>query len=197
MSFYQVSGGAAMRVTRKVTYQCENCGREFSYFFNLESVRAKTVGVTGSSGHDKVRAELEKELSPEVIEELNKEVKALTESKNYGYEKCPGCGYTQSWMLGAESSAQASKNIFKPWILITMVLVALTIIIIAVLNKPDFPYLVCLVSFVLWALVTFMTFKIGAKKLHDPNEKFGVVERKNTPDVVWSNPKKSELTPDK
>ena len=183
MSFYKVSASIDVKATRKVSYQCENCGGEFSYNYTLKR-GGYQQDITGKHFHTQTATKLQGDAYIEAVDALKKEITTMNEKKDYGYEKCPGCGYTQSWM----QSSQISKTFITPFIIVTMVLVAAAFIVPASELFPISLALSCVSSFVLWVVICLIIIGVSSKRLKNSDKEFGDIKIKNTPTVVWSDP---------
>jgi len=182
--YYIVDVSAKLKSTRKVSYQCENCGGEFSYLFTLETDKWSDSTTAYSDWRERQR-ELEEKVFKQAKNFLDRHIDNLNSAKDYGYEKCPGCGYTQSWMMAAEASAQEDILWVTPMTIISLIFGVGSILIFV---NGDAVLLLCVSSFILWLIIFFLFNWLGRKKIKDPNKNFGIVERKNTPIVVWSDP---------
>ena len=185
MPEYFVQTSVKVKATRKVSYQCENCGGNYSYLFTIkQSSGIKDTTVSGSE-KQKQSKEFSENLRKETVEALKKQIESYTKAEDYGHEKCPGCGYTQSWMINSLKGDQFTRKAFVPWIVISGLFIVGAILIFA---YDEDVLLRCGVSFLIWLFLSFLIFLFGFIGMKNPNKSFGTVERNNAPIVVWSDP---------
>jgi hypothetical protein len=194
MSFYEFSASESVEAIRKVSYQCENCGGQYSYLFpalgaGYKSEQTATKHVSSKERFD-IATRLKKAVHEEAINRLNETIKTLDENKDFGFEKCPSCGYIQSWMLNSLIAKRETKYVRNPSIIVAVLLGVAAILYTSSGKLPieAEPFLILLC--VLWVIIYFIIWLVGAKIAQkEPNKTFGVVDRKNTPVVTWSEPK--------
>jgi predicted RNA-binding Zn-ribbon protein involved in translation (DUF1610 family) len=193
MSYYEVSGSVSAKALRTVSYECENCGKAFSYQFELVMGSTQTESTAAGTNKDKLKKivfRLKDKARPIALEKIQNEIKSLDASSDYGHEACPNCGYLQSWMIKAWSkvdSDKVGKKVELPTIILTGIFLVLAIVL--PIQVPSVSYLVsCLLSFVLWSIGVLIIMRYALSFTNKPNEDFGKVDKENTPAVTWSEP---------
>jgi DNA-directed RNA polymerase subunit RPC12/RpoP len=195
MSFYEFSASESVEAIRTVSYQCENCGRQYSYLFHAreswsKSEQTATKHVSSNERFD-IATRLKKAVHEEAIDRINDTIKGLDEHKDFGFEKCPGCGYIQSWMLRSSIAKYKIKYIRIPSIIVAVLLfVVVSLLLINGKIRQDVESYGIFLVFGLWVIIYLIIRWIGTKIAQkEPNKTFGAVNRKNTPIVTWSEPK--------
>lgn len=191
MSDIYLKTSVKLKSTRKVSYQCENCRGEFSYLYTVYGTAEKE----GITYHDKAKRKQEMQEDREIVllkakEEIDNQISILTDSENYGYEKCPGCGYTQSWMIETERAEKRTNKIFIPMIIVSAIF-GVGGIVILVNGRNVLP--LCLGGLLLWGIAIGFVFWLNIRQMtkgepKDLNKNFGTVSRRNIPNVIWSDP---------
>ena len=184
---YYLTVIAKSEAIRTVSYQCENCGGKFSYQDSYSETCSRRDSRIGSPVPASARGKLSKDASAGAIDQMNSKIKSLDEKESYGYEECPNCGYTQSWMLKERLEAH-SRKLGRAVALPFFAWIASLIWMYYIYDDvPPKPWL--LFSLVVWLIATVLVFFWVLKKtLQDPNEKFGNVENKYAPTVTWKGP---------
>ena len=189
--YYYYTASVTVKSTRMVSYECENCGSTSSYSLTLtESCEKRKRLVSQRSQQREEIRELDAVVLQEALEGLKKQIDTCTANENYGFEKCPRCFYTQSWMLGSYYASELDHRIGPPIGVITTLFAVGAFIAVLLIGENPLP--ICGVSFLLW-IVTITLIVALPRKIENPNEelgRFGVVERKNTPTIVWSDPER-------
>jgi hypothetical protein len=120
-----------------------------------------------------------------VYQKASEELKERIEmyKQDDGYENCPNCGYTQSWM---KPSASANRSCGLVGFLMLIISGLLGAGVAGTINERN-AFLLIASAVILWILMLLTMFILVARiPQKDPNKGYGEVERKNKPTVVWS-----------
>lgn len=164
--------------TLVVTYTCENCGRKRKYekFRYRPKDEVKTKSETPLSGmNDSLDSLLEKAHIP--VE------------KDLGSEKCPKCGYIQSWML---ADAKDQRN-GRTAIYVGGVTFILALIFILVVSGGSVAVGTFIFPLMVATAVTLLTGGLIMRFIpYHPNDKYSKVKKTREPKIAWIIPEKKE-----
>ena len=190
MSYYQLDVSRTVKTDLTIKYDCENCGLGSSYTQTYDT-SVHESGQTSSKSNAEAH-ELSKQLSSkaqefaqEIAEDWKSEGPASFEY-HITYEKCPSCGYTQSWMLEYLRERLRSKYIKWPIVIMSFAYIGLYFALERTLNDLVGD-LATLSAIGVWAAAAFITYLIGTR-FTDPNREFGDVSKVNEPTFIWSEP---------
>lgn len=164
--------------TLVVTYTCENCGKKRKYekFRYRPKEGDKTRSETPLSGmNDSLDSLLEKAHIP--VE------------KDLGSEKCPKCGYIQSWML---ADAKDQRN-GRTAIYVGGVTFVLALIFILVVSGGSVAVGTFIFPLMVAAAITFLTGGLIMRFVpYYPNKQFKPVKKIGEPKISWIFPEKKD-----
>lgn len=194
MSYYSVDVSCTVEIELTTKYECENCGRVSSYRQTYDT----SVNERGQTTR-KSKAAAQK-LTRELSIKAQKRAKEMGEDwKTEGpesfeyhitYEKCPHCGYSQSWMQKYLRGRQRSKYIKWPFFIVSFAYILWYVNGLESILNGLVGDLAGFNGIVTWAVVAGITYLIGKGilKYTDPNRKFGAVETINEPTFIWGEP---------
>jgi hypothetical protein len=170
-----------------IRYECENCGHHSSY----KETYDETLVEGGYKSTKAAAQELARESSIKV-QKLARETAEKWEKEGpesfrvqSTHQKCPNCGYTQSWMVDYLQHTQRVEKIRFP-ILFGSLAYILALFAFGIHDKA-FLYmgdLAGLLEFVIWAAAVGI-FYLSRKKSLDPNREFEDVSKVNEPTIIW------------
>lgn len=162
--------------TLVVTYTCENCGKKHKYekFRYRPKEGAKSRRESPLSGmNDSLDSLVEKAHIP--VE------------KDLGWEKCPKCGYIQSWML---ADAKDQRN-GRTAIYMGGITFVLSLIFILVITGGSIAVGTFIFPLMVTTVVTLFTGGLIMRFIpYHPNSKFPVVKKTGEPKISWIIPEK-------
>ncbi len=191
MSFYHIDISGKIEIDRTVKYECENCGQISSYTqTHLHPINES--GQTAGKQSSEAKA-LTKQLNQKVQRRAQAMINVWSSNKpefDLGTEKCPNCGYLQSWMQDERELKAIQRFIVYPIGIMSVILFFSYFFAGNFENRLiDFVReLACLAGFGLWVVlgIIFFLIGIGLVYLLNPNRKFGEVEKTNEPEILWS-----------
>ncbi len=191
MSFYNISSNLKVSIARNIKYECENCGKTNSYKQKHE-VGIFEEGTTVGKGQEEHR-KVSQEIQSKANKRADDEIKRLREERpvfpNYGFEKCPTCGYIQSWMLEARSQSVVGKFVLLPIGVVTIIIAFVTILEMSNQFYGSDAWLRCFVGIISWVVISFLIFYIGSivSKLQ-AKQGLPRVNKINEPIATWDEP---------
>ncbi len=162
--------------TMVVTYKCENCGKnrtyeKFRYRPKEDAIQKSESTLSGMS---------------DTLDSLVDKAHIPVE-KDMGSEKCPNCGYIQSWML-ADAKDQRNGRVA---IYVGGVAFVISIIFILIATGGSIAVGTVIFPLMVTAVVTLITGGLVMRYIpFHPNSKFGTVKKTGEPKLTWKIPEK-------
>ncbi len=156
-----------------VSYVCEKCGKSSAY--ELPIAKSKSAYNTsrfsplGMDDHEKL------------ANDLNAAIQQKLEKKEYGFEKCPRCLYTQSWQF--RSAKQGTAGLYGIFAALAVLTIKILLLYIYAPHNPLRIVLDCLVPIIIAAILGSLIAAV-VKKLYDPNKGSVNAVHTNTPTVT-------------
>jgi predicted RNA-binding Zn-ribbon protein involved in translation (DUF1610 family) len=172
-----------------IKYECENCGLDSSY--------RETYEETLSEGGQRATKAAAQELAKDSLIKVQKHAQETAEiwrregPEDFTYqhtnEKCPNCGYTQSWMLEYLRHTQRLEIITFPILILTLAYLLLWSAYLSNFLNNLFGDFSDPVAIVIWAVAAGIFYLIRKNSI-DPNRDFEDVSQENEPTLIWGEP---------